>query len=119
MTINEKLVSDYLELFFSPKHDLQAIRKLLSDSFTFCGPLLQANSANEYIKKIQGVASGGLSMKNAELISGSDQVAILYDMISPLGEVRTVEWFKIKDGKIHSLELLNDPRVFIEAFQSE
>lgn len=114
--MNEQIIKNYFDLFFSAQPDFQAMRQLLADSFTFNGPLLKANSADDYIQKIQGVASGGLSMKNAEYVSSDYNVVVIYDMFSPLGDVRTVEWFKLESGKIKTLELLNDPRIFIEAF---
>lgn len=53
--MNEKIVRNYLGIFFSAEPDFMALRKLLSDSFTFNGPLLKATSADEYVEKIQGV----------------------------------------------------------------
>lgn len=116
---NKEIVKKYFALFFSPEPDFHRIRSLLSDSFTFSGPLLKANSADDYITKISHVADGGLSIQNAEFVSQDGHVVVIYDMISPLGEVRTVEWFKIDKGKIQSLELVNDPKIFVEAFSNE
>ena len=112
------IVKDYLDLFFSAEPDFLKIRNLLAGSFTFSGPLLKATSADDYISKLNDLTNGMLSMKNVEFIAQENQIAVIYDMVSPLGEVRTVEWFKVKDSKIQSLELLNDPRVFVEAFSS-
>ncbi len=114
--MNEKLVRTYLNLFFSNTPDFDAIRELLWDSFTFNGPLLKAGSADEYIALLKEVGAGSMSAKIDNIISSSDQVAVLYDMITPLGKVRMVEWFTVKDNKIYSIELLNDPGLFIEAF---
>ena len=114
--MSEKIVCEYLNLFFSSEIDFDAIRKLLLDSFTFSGPLLKANSADEYITLLKSIGSGNLSMNLDKILSDSEQVAVLYDMITPHGTVRTVEWFTVKDNKIGSIELLNDPRLFAEAF---
>ncbi len=58
-------------------------------------------------------------MEMGNVSSDSDQVAVLYDKISPLGKVRTAEWFKLQENKICSIELLNDPRIFVEAFSKQ
>lgn len=117
--MNEQIVKNYLEQFFSGSPDFEVIRSLLADGFRFRGPLIQADSADQYIEQIRGVAGGGLSMKDAETLAAGEAVAVIYSMLSPFGEVRTVEWFQLADGKIQSIELLNDPRIFVEAFQGQ
>ena len=54
-TIAKTTVQRYLDAFFGEKVDFVGIRNLLSDDFKFSGPLMQANGANDYIEKLEGL----------------------------------------------------------------
>jgi len=114
--MNEQIVKQYFELFFSENVKYDKIRTLLADDFHFTGPLLRANSADEYINILKNVGAGNLSANINSILSNENEVAVFYNMITPFGEVKTVEWFLFENNKIKSIELLNDPRKFLEAF---
>ena len=112
----KELVQKYFDCFFSSAPNLNEIRTLLNDDFTFSGPLIQASSADEYIDKLKSMGIIDLKANILSILSSDDQVAVMYKLVTPFGEFPTVEWFEIKSDKINSIRLLNDPRPFLDNF---
>ena len=113
---DKSIVRTYLDSFFSPTPDFVKIRALLTDDFTFRGPLIEAASADEYVAKLQSLEAGHFKADIVSIINDFQQVAVLYDLITPFGKYPTVEWFWIKADKIAAIRLLNDPRPFLASF---
>lgn len=113
---NEDLVKNYMELFFSENTNYEEIRKLLCDGFAFSGPLLNASNADQYIETLKAMGSVNMKININSIISHLNEVAVLYDFVTPFGNHPTVEWFWIDNNKISAIKLLNDPRPFLEIF---
>lgn len=114
----DKLVKTYLDIFFSQPPDLTAMRALLTDDFWFSGPLLTANSADDYIAQLRAMNLGGLQAKSMTFAQHEDGVAVLYEMLTPAGQIPTTEWFWIRESRIAGIKLLNDPRPLLAAFSN-
>lgn len=116
--MNKNVVSEYLEIFFSETPDLKALRNLLADKFWFAGPLLSAHSADDYIAQLRAQNLGGLQAQSIMYAEHDNGVAVLYELITPIGKMPTSEWFWLRDSQILGIRLLNDPRPFLAAFSN-
>ncbi len=108
----QELVCNYFDHFFSSEPDWIKIRGLLKDDFSFSGPLVKASSADDYIEQIKAMGTSNLQANILGILSDKDQVAVLYELITPAGKYPTVEWFWVTGDKINAIRLLNDPRPF-------
>jgi hypothetical protein len=106
----------YFDAFFSGGPDLDAVGALLTDDFRFSGPLMSADSAEDFIAKLRGM--GGEHAMRAELreaIAEGERVVLLYDFLGPGGsKLPFFEAYRIRGEKICEIELSYDPRPMIE-----
>jgi hypothetical protein len=93
---------EYLERFSSG--DATGAAQLLSDDFTFQGPMLQANGKAEFLA---GAAQLGPIVRGCELhhqFVDGDQVCSIYDFKietpAGAGAIPMAEWSIINDGKL-------------------
>jgi hypothetical protein len=90
------------------------VRSLLTDDFSFCDPLMSADSAEGYVERL--IALGDDLELHAEvrhLIGEGDEVAALVDLQGPSGPITYAQWFTMREGKIAKLEVVYDPRAFL------
>jgi hypothetical protein len=108
-------VERYLGAFFGKQIDYQTIRELLADDFDFQGPLMSANSADEFIQKLKGYGENvGMQADIHLILDNNDTVVARYDFILPSGRVPATEWYIVKDKQIKEMHLICDPRPFFE-----
>lgn len=77
---------------------------------------MSANSADEYVDQL--IEMGDEMTLVAEvrsLVADGETVAALVDFQGPTSTVSYAQWFTLADGKIARLEVIYDPRPFIEA----
>jgi ketosteroid isomerase-like protein len=100
----------YLERFTSG--DVDAAAELLTDDFTFAGPILQAKNKADFLA---GSAGLGPMVRGYEMhrqwVDG-DEVCSIYDfkVETPIGagSIPMAEWSVVRDGKLVSSRLLFD-----------
>lgn len=100
----------YLERFTAG--DVDGAAELLTDDFTFVGPVLQANGKAEFLA---GAAGLGPIVRGYEMqrqwVDG-DEVCSVYDFKietpAGAGSIPMAEWSVIRDGKLVSSRLLFD-----------
>ncbi len=112
MTSAIDVVRAYHDAF--SKKDLTALRAVLSDDFTFHGPMMTAASGDEFVSQFEHFPFT-MQFDSSRMIVDGDNVAHLFDfvVIAPAeGRVRMCECFEVKDGKIKSSELYFDPATF-------
>ena len=108
----KQVVQAYLAAFFEGGPDIPAMEALLTDDFSFHGPLMSADSAEEFIGELNAMEQP-LSDLHAEIhhvIADGDTVAALYDFVTPMGKMPFAEWYWVRDGKISAIKLHYDPR---------
>ena len=93
-------VKMYLDIFFSNEPDLRTLRTLLTDDFCFQGPLMQAQSVEDYIYQLEAVGWSGLIAETIRFVTHDQGVAVLCDLVTPGGKVPTSEWFWLQDQTI-------------------
>lgn len=111
---NVEVIRGYFEEFFSGLADHSAVRRMLADDFIFRDPLMSADSADEYITQLKALGNElEMYAEVRQLIGEKDQVAALVDFQGPAGPITYAQWFTFKEGKIASLEVVYDPRAFL------
>lgn len=113
---NKKLVQSYFDTFFSGKARHSKVRSWLTDDFEFVGPLMTAHSADEYVNQLTAMGDEmELYAEVRKLLAEEDTVAALVAFQGPSGGISYSQWFTLREGKIAKLEVVYDPRSFIEA----
>lgn len=112
---NGELVKKYFETFFSGPVKHSRVRSWLTDDFSFKGPLMSAENADDYVGQLTAMGDElDLRADLRRLVVQGDTVAVLVDFQSPAGAIAYAQWFTIRDGKIAHLEVIYDPRPFLQ-----
>ena len=109
-----EIIRRYFEKFFSGKARHSEVRDFLTDDFSFRGPLMSANSAEEYVEQLRSLGDEiEMYAEVRKLIGEDDVVAALVDFQGPTGKIAYAQWFTMREGKIAELEVVYDPRPFL------
>jgi ketosteroid isomerase-like protein len=112
---NVEIIRNYFKQFFSGKARHAAVRGLLTDDFSFGDPLMSARSADDYVAQLKA-AGDELEMyvDVREVVGEGNIVAALVDFHGPSGKMTYAQWFTFRNGKISHLQVVYDPRPFLE-----
>jgi ketosteroid isomerase-like protein len=111
---NVDIVRAYFEKFFSGVARHSEVRSLLTDDFSFRDPLMSADSAEDYVQQLKALGDElELHAVVRHLIGDGNEVAALVDFQSPSGPTTYAQWFTMREGKIAELEVVYDPRAFL------
>lgn len=111
---NVDIVRSYFETFFSGEARHSEVRSLLTDDFRFRGPLMTADSADDYVAQLTSLGDEmELHADVRKLVGDGDVVAALVDFQGPAGPMTYAQWFTLRDGRFSSLEVVYDPRPFL------
>jgi ketosteroid isomerase-like protein len=81
---------------------------------------MSADSADDYVRQLQAFGDElELYAKPREIVGQGDTVAALVDFQGPSGSIAYAQWFTFRDGKIARLEVIYDPRSFLDAAKGE
>ena len=108
------VVGAYLDAFFKGQPDLDVIRTLLHDDFSFSGPLMTATGADDFIAQLKRMGEMNMRAEIHRLLDDGEHVAALYDFLGPTGKLSFSEWFRVQDDKIVSSKLHYDPRPLLK-----
>lgn len=112
---NVEIVRSYFEKFFSGVARHSEVRSLLTDDFSFRDPLMSADSADDYVRQLTALGDEmELRVAVRRLIGDGDEVAALVDFQGPSGPMTYAQWFTMREGKIAKLEVVYDPRAFLD-----
>jgi hypothetical protein len=104
----KEIVMSYIKALDSRNYD--SVRNSLSDNVLVKGPAGEAfRSPNEFIAMMQK-QQGKYDIKKV-FVDGND-VCLLYDFITKTVTTFFSSWYKVKDGKIVSIQTVFDPRPF-------
>jgi ketosteroid isomerase-like protein len=108
------VVRTYLDAFASG--DLDGVASLVTDDFSFAGPILQSEGKAAFIegsRTAQAIAAGYTMLRQFE---DGDEVVSIYEFeVGPPatpGKVLMTEWNTIRGGKLASTRLVFDTAQF-------
>ncbi len=109
------LVRDFLKHLFSAKIDFSKLQSLLADDFTLRDPLMSADGADDYISQLRAFGDDLSLHGDVRAVVGKGEVvAALVDFQGPSGKMAYAQWFTVRDGEISGLEVIYDPRPFLD-----
>jgi len=92
------------------RQDFDSARKQLGDNVLVKGPAGEAfRSPDEFINMMRN-QRGKYDIK--KMFVDGDDVCLLYDFITKNVNVFFSSWYKVRDGKIVSIQTVFDPRPF-------
>ena len=110
-----KIVQQLFEAMEQGPDGADALAALLAEDTTFNGPILKANSRDEFfagmaefsasMAKIEG---GPGEFKMRHMFEDGPTVCAVYDYVLPKGAVTNVQLFTVTDGLITAQELIFD-----------
>lgn len=107
----KEVVMSYIKAMDS--RDYAAARRYLADNVRAKGPMGEAfRSPDEFLKMMEQ-QRGNYDIKKV-FVDGGD-VCLLYDFVTPKVTTFFSSWYQVKDGKIHSIQTVFDPRAFAAA----
>ncbi len=116
---NIEIIRSYFNTFFNGRAKHSTVREFLTDDFVFTDPLMSANSADEYVGQLVSMGDEfELYARVRNLVAGDDVVAALVEFTGPDGPMTYSQWFTLRDGKIARLEVVYDPRPFLDSGES-
>ena len=111
---NTEIIRQYFKRFFSGKARQSDVRDMVTDDFCFRGPLMRADSADEYVQLVTAMGDEiEMHAEVREIVGQGDVVAALVDFKGPKGPITYSQWFYLRGGKIAGLEVTYDPRSFL------
>ena len=112
---NTDVVRDYFRRFFSGKARHSDVRQLLTDDFKFSDPMMSASSADEYVGQLKSFGDVlDMHVDVKQVVGEGDIVAALVDFSGPAGKMAYAQWFTFRNGKISALQVIYDPRPFLQ-----
>jgi limonene-1,2-epoxide hydrolase len=91
--------------------DFQQARKYANDNLSFVGVLGKRNSADEYFKDMEKMR---FKYDIKKVFADGNDVCVLYDINMGGTKIFTCGWYKVKDNKIESIQVVFDPRPVLE-----
>ena len=112
---NIDIIKSYFETFFSGIAQHTGVRSWLTDDFSFHGPLMSANSADQYIRQLSKFGDEiEMVARVRHIVADKHTVAALVDFRGPSGVIPYAQWFTMREGKIARLDVIYNPRYFLE-----
>jgi hypothetical protein len=113
---NAEIINGYFGHFFAGKARHSEVRQLLTEDFKFRDPLMSADSAEDYVNQFKSFGDVLDMRANIKAIIGEgDIVAALVDFDEPAGKMPYSQWFTFRNAKIAGLQVIYDPRPFMES----
>ena len=106
-----ELAIQYLDIFFSGEN-LTGLYDLFSENLQFDGPLLNCNSAREYIENLQAAPPKECSYKILHIFEKDDYANIIYRFKKPGIVTLMSQLFQVRDNKIIAIQLIFDSGAF-------
>lgn len=91
--------------------DFQRARKYVNDNLAFVGVLGTRNGADAYFKDMEKMR---FKYDIKKVFADGNDVCVLYDISMSGTKIFTCGWYKVKDNKIESFQVVFDPRPVLE-----
>jgi ketosteroid isomerase-like protein len=98
--------------------DFDHARALLHDDLSFQGPIDTFDNADAYLQAIQRLSQIVTGADKRKVFADGDDVCVIYDLkTAPVPSAPTAEWYRIRDGRIASIQVFFDARPFAPLFE--
>ncbi len=100
--------------------DYKTARTLMSDDFSFKGPLASHDKPEGLLKDLEMLHHIVKGVEMKKVFVDGDDVCLMYDLITsnPPATSFTAEWYHIQGGKIGSIRVVFDARPFAAMFEN-
>lgn len=105
------LALKYMEIFYSGKN-IERLNQLFSDDFSFYGPLVQFDSAKDYVNSLINDPPDGLNCKIIKAFESDSSACLIYEFSKPGICVPMAQLFETKNDKISKIQLIFDSKAF-------
>jgi ketosteroid isomerase-like protein len=103
----EALVLAYLDAFTAK--DFARLDTLLAPDLQFVGPARSFTGASELRGALQRISAVHVRNDVQRVFSDGDEVCVIYNLVTDtVGAVPTIEWIKVRDGRIATIHLFYD-----------
>ena len=106
-----ELALKYMEIFFSGEN-IEELRPLFAEDFTFRGPLYEFNSAQDYIHSLKLDPPRGFTYEIIGSFENSSSARLVYRFTKPGVSTLMAQLFEVSDDKINKIVLVFDTGVF-------
>lgn len=96
-------------------HDVATMTSLLTEDFTFEGPMMQHDGRQDFLDSLSNCAGWKMSVEFLEALESDTQAVLLYrwSMHAPVSQSLLMsEWYELRDGKICAVRLVFDSSQF-------
>jgi ketosteroid isomerase-like protein len=98
--------------------DFDRARTLLHDDLAFTGPIDTFDDADAYLRAIRGLSQIVTGAVRRKVFVDGDDVCVIYDLkTGPVPSAPTAEWYRVRDGRIASIQVFFDARPFAPLFE--
>jgi len=112
---NTKLVREYLHVATPGQLDIDRLREFLADDVTIDDPLMSIQGADAFIQALEGTPSGGGMTSTVQDVVGDGDLVAARVLFEAMGmAIQFCQWFWIADKKIEKIQVVYDPRPFLE-----
>ncbi len=96
------------------RKDLDAVAPLLAPDIRFTGPTRTIEGATPLLAVLRQLGPVWVRSDVRKVFADGNDVCVIYDLVTdtPAGAVPTVEWLRIEDGRIRSVNLYFDRVTF-------
>lgn len=90
-------------------HDMHTAAGYLAEDVVFEGPLTRFTTAESYLQALDQFAQAVDAVNILATIGDADRAMVVYEMETvPFGTLRAMEYFTIRDGRIHTDNMVFD-----------
>lgn len=113
---NQELIRRYLSVASPGSLDPDSVRKFLADDVLIEDTLMPSSGADAFVAALRQVPSGEGMSASVQHVVADDRVGAAR-VLFQAGEMKVQfsQWFWIEDGKITRIQVIYDPRPFLEA----
>jgi hypothetical protein len=105
------LAQKYMDCVFS-NANVEALRDLLTDEFTFKGPFYEFDSADAYIQSLQSDPPQGFEYEMIQSFETELHACLVYHFSKPGVSAPMAQIFEISNDKISKILLIFDTQSF-------
>jgi ketosteroid isomerase-like protein len=91
------------------KKELDRVADLVAPDIRFVGPAMTITSAQDLLAALRRIGAIHVRNEIKRVFSDGDEVCVIYDFVTDtVGALPTIEWMRIRDGRIRSVNLYYD-----------